>query len=62
LRIIQSLADGVDPHPGEVFPEDGAYFEAGMTIKELAERHGRTTGAIRTRLERLGKLTNDRDL
>ena len=110
LRIIQSLADGVDPHTGEVLPEDSAYqhpqviralflavqalerlegrkrreerlpenvgkpwdrsedvqlgegFDAGMTIKELAKRHGRTSGAIQARLERLGRMPNAPDL
>jgi hypothetical protein len=104
LRIIQSLADGVDPHTGEVFPEDSPYqhpqvlralfvavtalerlqesqrrakrlpdnagkpwndaddkalsddFDAGLTTAQLAQKHQRTEGAIRARLEKLGKV------
>ena len=32
-----------------------ASFDEGMTIRQLAERHERTEGAIQSRLERLGK-------
>jgi len=32
-------------------------FDSGISIKELARRHQRTTGAIESRLIRLGKLT-----
>ena len=35
-----------------------ASFESGMSIKELALKHQRTTGAIQSRLIRLGKFTN----
>ena len=104
LRIIESLADGVDPFTGEVFPDNSPFqnpqtvralfiatralerlevrqrrerqlpentgnawddeeeeqlcasFDEGMTIGQLAERHRRTEGAIRSRLGRLGKL------
>ncbi len=31
-------------------------FDAGTPVKELAERHGRTPGAINSRLAKLGKL------
>ena len=31
-------------------------FDAGVEIKQLAQRHGRTEGAIVSRLERLGKV------
>jgi hypothetical protein len=31
-------------------------FEGGMKFSELAKRHGRTSGAIRSRLTKLGKL------
>jgi len=31
-------------------------FEEGVPIKELAKEHGRTEGAIRSRLMKLGKL------
>jgi hypothetical protein len=34
-------------------------FDAGRSIRELAEDHARTEGAIRSRLVRLGKLTLD---
>ncbi|OQB94342.1 MAG: hypothetical protein BWX84_00231 [Verrucomicrobia bacterium ADurb.Bin118] len=33
-----------------------ADFESGTAIKELAQNHQRTTGAIKSRLEKLGKL------
>lgn len=102
LRIVRSLADGIDPHTGEVFPDDSPYqnpqvvralflavralerlearkrrekhlperagkpwtdeedkalcegFNAGLTVPQLAQRHKRTEGAIRARLEKLG--------
>ena len=104
LQIIESLADGVDPYTGEVFPEDSPYqnrqvvralfmalralerpkarqqrerrspenagnpwdhaedemlcqrFASGTTIRQLAQDHERTEGAIQSRLKRLGKL------
>ncbi len=103
VRIIRSLADGIDPFTGKVFPEDSPYqhpriirslyasvevlkqreeeqrrepqpknagqpwseaedqalierFDAGASISTLSERHGRTEGAMRSRLEKLGKL------
>jgi len=31
-------------------------FDAGVTVKELSEKHGRTRGAIQTRLIRIGKI------
>lgn len=104
LRIIESLADGVDPYTGEVFPDSSPYqkphtiralfmamralerlearqrrekrlpenagkpwddvqherlrenFDAGMTIRQLAQQHKRTEGAIQSRLMRLGAV------
>jgi hypothetical protein len=104
LRIIQALADGVDPSTGEVLPETSPYqhpqviralhtaikllergdraerrrshlpgragepwdeaeekqllkgFDSGATIADLARRHERTDGSIRSRLERLGRI------
>lgn len=35
-------------------------FDAGASVAELAERHRRTTGAIRARLARLGKVDPSR--
>ena len=32
-------------------------FDKGIPIKELAQQHGRTLGAMRSRLERLDKLS-----
>jgi len=32
-------------------------FDAGRTVKQLAKKHQRTVGAIRSRLVRLGRLT-----
>ena len=103
--IIASLANGIDPLTGEVFPPDHALqhadivgalfaasaalevakalaaksartlppksgqpwspaedhelasaFDSGMTERDLAQKHQRTRGAIRSRLVRLGKL------
>jgi len=31
-------------------------FDAGMTVKQISEKHKRTEGAIQSRLERLGKI------
>jgi hypothetical protein len=104
LKILQALADGVDPGTGEVFPPESPYqhpqvvralmtairalemqqererkarslpgnagkpwddgeqerlcrdFDGGTSIKELAVRHGRTEGAIESRLVKLGKI------
>lgn len=103
LEIVNLLAEGIDPHTGEMF-SGGAYqhpdtvralykakealirlenyekrqknlpdnagiswsveeenqlvaaFDAGTEIKELAETHKRTEGAIKSRLVRLGKI------
>lgn len=50
LRIIQALADGVDPHTGEVFPDDSPYqhpqvlralFSAVRALERLEERKRR---------------------
>ncbi len=105
LPILRALADGVDPHTGEVFPAGSAYqhadtvralfaavaaleavevkaakradlpvqagkawgdeedvhlrggFAARTPAKDLAETHGRTPGAIRARLVKLGLIT-----
>ena len=104
IRILQALAEGVDPHTGEVYPPDSPYqnpqviralffalraleskqgnkqpkrdlaenagapwaasedeslckrFDAGAGVNEIAREHGRTEGAIRARLVRLGKI------
>jgi hypothetical protein len=37
--------------------ELGNSFDTGLSIQELAQKHQRTTGAIKSRLIRLGKLT-----
>ena len=31
-------------------------FDTGMTLRQIADRHKRTVGAIQSRLEKLGKL------
>jgi hypothetical protein len=46
----KALADGVDPHTGEIFPGQSPY---------QPEAHARSRGAIRSRLIRLG-LIEDR--
>ena len=103
-KIIESLADGVDPSTGEILPaqsavnspevvralfmaakalygavkreqRDGALpdnagktwvdeedkillagFDSGISAKDLALKHGRTHGAITSRLVRLGRI------
>lgn len=103
-KIIDALANGVDPETGEILPAqstfnnpqviralfvalkalDGAArraernsslpgnagrswqetedkdllasFDAGVPIKEIAAKHGRTQGAIAARLVRLGRI------
>lgn len=105
LLILRALADGVDPHTGEVFPAGSPYqhadtvraliaavsalesaeeraakkdelpaqagkpwsdeedahlregFAARTSAGDLAEAHNRTSGAIRSRLARLGLIT-----
>jgi DNA-binding NarL/FixJ family response regulator len=32
-------------------------FDSGKTVQDIAQWHGRTTGSIRSRLVRLGKIT-----
>ena len=104
IEILELLADGTDPHTGEVFPADSAYqhpdtvralftavrmlenvpsestkrddsperagsawtrredeelekrFDEGASVKGLSQRHKRTTGAVRSRLKKLGKM------
>lgn len=103
-KIIEALANGIDPETGEILPpqstlnspaviralfvagraldraakhadrnnsspamaglpwgdeEDQALlaaFDAGSTVKDMALKHGRTLGAITSRLVRLGKI------
>ena len=98
-RILQHLADGLDPATGEALPKDSPFnqpdairalftairalegapqkdgpakaggkwtdeedrqlaeaFDKGSPIKDLAQRHERTQGAIRSRLVRLGRI------
>jgi len=105
LRIVQSLADGLDPTSGKPIDEDSVFqggnvvralyvavkalerleqrerrdshlpaqagkawtveedeklceeFDSGLSVSELAEKHNRSSGAIRSRLQKLGKLT-----
>ena len=105
LPILCSLAEGIDPQTGEVFPADSPYqhpdnvralfaaihalengerrrqrephlpsnagkpwdisednqlcagFEQGLSVAQLSQRHGRTHGAINSRLMKLGRLT-----
>ena len=105
LKIIRALADGIDPHTGEVFPDDSPYqnaqtvralftaidaletvakrkekrknvperagkpwdddesrllikrFDEGAPVSEIAREHKRTTGAIKSQLLKLGKIS-----
>ena len=107
IKIVTALANGVDPHTGEVMQIEGPFqnpntvralflaikglelleakekrsnrlpssagkawttsddeelvieFDTGRTIKELSEEHGRTEGAIRSRLIKLGKIESE---
>lgn len=107
IKIVTALANGVDPHSGEVMQIEGPFqnpntvralflaikglelleakekrsnrlpssagkawttsddeelvieFDTGRTIKELSEEHGRTVGAIRSRLIKLGKIESE---
>jgi hypothetical protein len=45
------------PWSSEEDIECGKCFDQGMTIIEMAKKHGRTEGAIRSRLEKLGRIT-----
>lgn len=104
LQTVRSLAEGIDPVTGELFPDDSPYqhpcvirslyeavkaleraeerqrrerrlpgntgrpwsdeedklliahFDTAMSVKELAQQHHRTEGAIQARLEKLDKL------
>jgi hypothetical protein len=103
-RIIDSLANGIDPDTGEILPPQStlnsppiiralflagqaldsaakraernnslpsmagrpwgqeedqallAIFDAGAAVKDIAAKHGRTPGAIASRLVRLGRI------
>jgi len=105
LAVVRSLANGVDPESGEVFPTESAYqrpqtvralyeaatalerverferrkaqmpgktgapwtededrkllsaFDAGRALQELASAHERTTGGVRARLVKYGRLS-----
>lgn len=105
-KIIESLANGIDPETGEVFPNQSPFnnpeviralfvasqaldqaskreqrarnlpcntgkawagtedealltaFDGGLSIKDLATKHDRTSGAITSRLIRLGRITD----
>jgi len=107
IKIVSALANGVDPHTGEVMEIEGPFqnpntvralflairglelleskekrnnrlpssagkawttsededlvkeFDIGRTIKELSEKHGRTQGAIQSRLSKLGKIESE---
>lgn len=39
-----------------------AIFDAGTPVKEIAEKHGRTQGAIVSRLVRLGRIKERADV
>lgn len=39
-----------------------AIFDAGMPVKEIAAKHGRTQGAIAARLVRLGRIKERADV
>lgn len=104
LAVVRSLANGVDPESGEVFPPESTYqrpqivralyqaataleridrferrkaqmpaktgepwsededrkllagFDSGRGLQELATAHERTTGAIRARLLKYGRI------
>ena len=103
-KIIDALANGIDPETGEILPTQSAFnspqviralfvavkaldraakraerdnslpdnagrswsdvedkellaiFDAGTPVKEIATKHGRTRGAIASRLVRLGRI------
>jgi hypothetical protein len=96
IEILESLANGINPTTGEIFPNDSPYqekeivnalfdavselkksiikgnqgskwtddedvkleinFEKGLKTTEIAKIHGRTAGAIRSRLIKLGLI------
>jgi hypothetical protein len=106
VRIVQSLANGVDPLTGEALPDSSPYnepkviralfeslraleklgqqdgrqrsfpdnagkpwstdeerslvdaFDRGTPVRQMAAEHGRTEGAITSRLIRLGRLSD----
>ena len=52
--IIEALANGVDPETED--RELLSAFDAGGSIKDISAKHGRTEGAIASRLIRLGRF------
>lgn len=109
-KIIDALANGIDPATGEILPAQSTFnnpqviralfaaakvlegaakrakrdsplpgnagrswseaedkelltnFDAGVLVKELAVKHGRTQGAIASRLVHLGKIKDRSDV
>lgn len=66
-RIESEVQQSTGPmNAGKPWSEDEdrrvvAEFDSGTTVKKIAELHGRTSGAIRSRLVKLGKIDAPRD-
>jgi len=41
LRVVRSLANGVDPESGEVFPADSVYQRAQTGVRARLVKYGR---------------------
>jgi hypothetical protein len=109
-KIIDALANGIDPETGEILPSQSTFnspqviralfvavsaldkaarradrdtalpknagrswsdeedkqfliiFDSGTPVKEIASRHGRTLGAISSRLVRLGRIKDSTEV
>ncbi|WP_297724074.1 hypothetical protein [Limnohabitans sp. Rim8] len=109
-KIIDALANGIDPETGEILPSQSTFnspqviralfvavsaldkaarradrdtalpknagrswsdeedkqflviFDSGTPVKEIASRHGRTLGAITSRLVRLGRIKDSTEV
>ena len=70
-ELLSALADGIDPFTGELLPQNAGKpwtdieeeklldeFDSGMTTSAIAKEHGRSKGAIESRLADLGKITD----
>ena len=60
-ELLRALADGIDPMTGQPLPDESVYNRPEIiralhcVLQALQERHGRSVGAIETRLSELGQ-------
>jgi hypothetical protein len=59
-RLIEALAQGIDPETGEILPKESQLqrpvSDQGVTVDKLAHSHVRSKGGIAARLIRLCRI------